>query len=93
MGSILYTVFIGLIVGLIARAVKPGDDKLGWIMTCLLGVGGSFMASYAGQAMGWYQQGQAAGWIASVVGAVVLLVVYGLIKKQSGGGDGSGGAA
>ncbi|MCM2347800.1 MAG: GlsB/YeaQ/YmgE family stress response membrane protein [Acidovorax soli] len=81
--SILGTLIIGLVVGFIARAVKPGDDKLGWIMTALLGVAGSFLASYVGTAMGWYQQGAAAGWIASVVGAVVLLVIYGLVKGKT----------
>ncbi|MGA8391743.1 MAG: GlsB/YeaQ/YmgE family stress response membrane protein [Burkholderiaceae bacterium] len=83
MMSILGTIFVGLIVGLIARAVKPGDDKLGWIMTAVLGVGGSFLASYAGAALGLYRQGDAAGFIASVIGSVVLLFVYGLIKGKS----------
>ena len=82
MMSLLGTLFIGLVVGLIARAVKPGDDKLGWIMTALLGVAGSFLASYVGTAMGWYAQGDSAGWIASVLGAVVLLVLYGLVKGK-----------
>lgn len=82
MFSILGTLFIGLIVGLIARAIKPGDDKLGWIMTSLLGVAGAFLASYVGVAMGWYSQGDPAGWIASVLGAVVLLVVYGFIRSK-----------
>lgn len=83
MMSILGTIFVGLIVGLIARAVKPGDDKLGWIMTAVLGVGGSFLASYAGAALGLYRQGDTAGFIASVIGSVVLLFVYGLIKGKS----------
>jgi len=83
MMSILGTIFVGLIVGLIARAVKPGEDKLGWIMTAVLGVGGSFLASYAGAALGLYRQGDAAGFIASVIGSVVLLFVYGLIKGKS----------
>jgi uncharacterized membrane protein YeaQ/YmgE (transglycosylase-associated protein family) len=83
MMSILGTIFVGLVVGLIARAVKPGDDKLGWIMTAILGVGGSFLASYAGAALGLYRQGDAAGFIASVIGSVVLLFVYGLIKGKS----------
>lgn len=78
--SLLGTLLIGLVVGFIARAVKPGDDKLGWIMTALLGVAGSFLASYIGVAMGWYQQGDAAGWIASIAGAVFLLVVFSLVK-------------
>lgn len=83
MMSLLGTLFIGLIVGFIARAVKPGDDRLGWIMTALLGVAGSFVATYAGAAMGLYRQGDVAGFIASVIGAVVLLFVYGLIKGKS----------
>ena len=58
--SILTTLFVGLIVGFIARALKPGDDKLGWIMTALLGVAGSFLASYAGVALGLYKQGDVA---------------------------------
>jgi uncharacterized membrane protein YeaQ/YmgE (transglycosylase-associated protein family) len=82
--SILGTIVVGFIVGLIARAVKPGDDKLGLIMTTLLGTAGAFLARYAGVAMGWYQQEEAAGWIASVIGAVLLLFIYGLIKGKSG---------
>ena len=81
--SILGTILIGLVVGFIARAVKPGDDTLGWIMTAVLGIAGAFLARYAGAAMGWYRQGEAAGWIASVVGAVILLFVYGLVAKKS----------
>ena len=83
MMSVLGTIFIGLIVGLIARAVKPGDDKLGWIMTAILGVAGSFLASYAGKALGLYQEGQVAGFIASVVGAVILLFVYALVRSKA----------
>ena len=83
MMSILGTLFIGLIVGFIARAVKPGDDKLGWIMTAILGVAGSFLAGYAGKAFGFYQTGQVAGFMASVVGAIVLLFVYALVKSKA----------
>ena len=83
--GIIGTIFVGLIVGLIARAVKPGEDKLGWIMTIVLGVGGSFLAQYAGAALGLYKQGENAGWIASVVGAIVLLVIYSLVTKKSSG--------
>jgi uncharacterized membrane protein YeaQ/YmgE (transglycosylase-associated protein family) len=82
MMSILYTLFIGLIVGFIARAIKPGDDNLGWIMTAVLGVAGSFVATYAGQALGLYGAGSVAGWIASVVGAIVLLFGYGMVTKK-----------
>ena len=83
MMSFLGTVLIGLVVGLLARAIKPGDDKLGWIMTILLGVAGSFVATYVGVAMNWYRQGETAGWIASVIGAIVLLVLYGLLRRKS----------
>ncbi|HPH12793.1 MAG TPA: GlsB/YeaQ/YmgE family stress response membrane protein [Burkholderiaceae bacterium] len=85
MFEILGTLFVGLIVGFIARALKPGDDKLGFIMTAILGVAGSFLANYAGAAMGLYKQGDAAGWIAAVVGSIVLLFVYSLIKSKSSG--------
>ncbi|MEF9999929.1 MAG: GlsB/YeaQ/YmgE family stress response membrane protein [Comamonas sp.] len=83
MFSLLGTLIVGLIVGLIARAVKPGDDSLGWIMTILLGIAGAFLASYIGVAMGWYQQGDAAGWIASIVGAIVLLVIYQFVRGKT----------
>lgn len=83
MMSFLGVLLVGLVVGLLARAIKPGDDKLGWIMTILLGIAGSFVATYVGVAMGWYQQGEPAGWIASIIGAIVLLVLYGLIKRKS----------
>ena len=91
--SIIGTIIVGLIVGFIARAVKPGDDKIGWIMTAVLGVAGSFLASFAGTALGWYKDGDAAGWIASVIGAVILLFVYTLVTKKSGSGDNTGGPA
>jgi uncharacterized membrane protein YeaQ/YmgE (transglycosylase-associated protein family) len=83
MMSVLWTLVVGLVVGFIARAVKPGDDKLGLIMTAVLGVAGSFLASYAGAALGLYKQGDAAGFIASVVGAIILLVIYGIVKKKA----------
>lgn len=80
--SIIATIFIGLIVGLVARFLKPGDDKLGWIMTIVLGIAGAFLAGYAGNAMGWYRAGEPVGFIASVIGAIVLLVIYSLIKSK-----------
>ncbi len=83
MMSILGTIVVGFIVGLIARAIKPGNDKLGLIMTTLLGIAGAFLARYAGAAMGWYTPEQPAGWIASVVGAMVLLIIYSLVKGRS----------
>jgi uncharacterized membrane protein YeaQ/YmgE (transglycosylase-associated protein family) len=81
--GIIWTLLIGLVVGLIARAVMPGEQKLGWIMTAVLGVAGSLVATYAGQALGLYAAGSAAGWIASVIGAIILLVIYGMVQKKS----------
>ena len=83
MFSIIGTIVVGFIVGLIARAVNPGNDKLGLIMTTLLGIAGAFLARYAGSAMGWYQPEEPAGWIASVIGAVILLFIYGLVRGRS----------
>ena len=88
--SIIGTIVIGFVVGLIARAIKPGDDKLGLFMTAVLGIAGSFVASYGGAALGLYKQGDVAGFIASVVGAVILLFVYGMVTKKSSGSDTSG---
>jgi uncharacterized membrane protein YeaQ/YmgE (transglycosylase-associated protein family) len=76
----LSTIIVGLIVGAIARFVLPGEQKMGWILTCLLGIAGSLIAGFVGQQMGWYAMGQAAGWIASVVGAVVLLFVVSKLR-------------
>lgn len=81
--GIVWTILIGFLAGLVARALKPGDDSAGYIVTTLIGVGGALIATYLGQAMGWYKAGQGAGFIASVVGAIVLLFIYGLIKKKA----------
>jgi uncharacterized membrane protein YeaQ/YmgE (transglycosylase-associated protein family) len=81
MMSILGTLLIGLIAGFLARMLKPGNDSMGWIMTAVLGVAGSFLASYLGAALGLYAPGQAAGFIASVVGAILILLVWGMLKK------------
>lgn len=82
MGSLIWTIVIGFVVGLVARAVKPGDDKLGILMTSLLGIIGAFAASFIGQTLGWYGEGEPAGFIAAVIGAVLLLFVYGMLKKK-----------
>ncbi len=80
----VWMAIIGFIVGLVARALLPGDQKVGIIVTALLGIAGSFVANFGGQALGWYAVGETAGFIASVVGAIVLLVIYGLVTKRSG---------
>jgi uncharacterized membrane protein YeaQ/YmgE (transglycosylase-associated protein family) len=78
----VWMIVIGFIVGLIARALKPGDDKMGIIMTSVLGIAGSFAAGFIGKTMNWYNEGEPAGFIAAVLGAIVLLFLYGLVKKK-----------
>ena len=73
---IIGTLFIGLLVGIIAKFLMPGRDPGGWIITILLGLAGSFIAHYVGVAAGWYRDGEAAGFIASVIGAIALLALY-----------------
>ena len=80
MGWILIIV-IGFIVGLIAKFLTPGRDVGGFIVTTLVGIGGSVLASWAGQTMGWYAPGQPAGFIAAVVGAIVLLLLLRVIRR------------
>jgi uncharacterized membrane protein YeaQ/YmgE (transglycosylase-associated protein family) len=87
MSGIIGTIVIGFIVGLVARFLKPGDDRMGLIMTTLLGIGGSLAATYIGQALGFYQAGQATGFIGATIGAIVILVIYGMVKGKSGGGQ------
>ncbi|HMN35610.1 MAG TPA: GlsB/YeaQ/YmgE family stress response membrane protein [Chiayiivirga sp.] len=82
MMNLLGTILIGLVAGLIARAIKPGNDPMGWIMTILLGIGGSLLATWGGQALGLYQAGETAGFIGAVVGAVILLVLWGVLAKK-----------
>jgi uncharacterized membrane protein YeaQ/YmgE (transglycosylase-associated protein family) len=81
--QLITTIIVGLIVGAIARFIMPGDQKMGWILTGLLGIGGSLVAGYVGQALGMYAVGQPAGWIASVVGALVLLFVVGKLRSKT----------
>ncbi|HSB99509.1 MAG TPA: GlsB/YeaQ/YmgE family stress response membrane protein [Burkholderiaceae bacterium] len=79
----VWMAIIGFVVGLIARAVLPGEQKLGIILTTVLGIVGAVVAGFAGQALGMYQQGQPAGFIASVVGAVVVLWIYTMVARKS----------
>jgi uncharacterized membrane protein YeaQ/YmgE (transglycosylase-associated protein family) len=82
--SIIVTILIGFVVGLIARFLLPGKDALGIIMTTVVGVVGAILASIGGQALGLYAQGQPAGFLASVVGAVVLLLILRNIRNRQG---------
>jgi uncharacterized membrane protein YeaQ/YmgE (transglycosylase-associated protein family) len=77
------TIVVGLIVGAIARFLMPGEQKMGWIMTILLGIGGSLLAGFLGQALGLYRVDQPAGWIGSVVGALILLFVVNKLRGSS----------
>ncbi|HEY7942912.1 MAG TPA: GlsB/YeaQ/YmgE family stress response membrane protein [Casimicrobiaceae bacterium] len=80
---IIWTILIGFVVGLIAKAVTPGAGPGGFLLTAALGIAGSIGATYIGQAMGWYQAGQGAGFIGALIGAVILLVIYHLIVRKS----------
>ncbi|HET7728554.1 MAG TPA: GlsB/YeaQ/YmgE family stress response membrane protein [Usitatibacter sp.] len=77
--SIIWAIVIGFIVGLIAKALMPGRDPGGFIVTVLLGIVGAVVATFLGQAMGLYAAGQSAGWIASVIGAIVVLAIYRMV--------------
>ncbi|KVU40882.1 hypothetical protein WK66_23905 [Burkholderia ubonensis] len=78
------TLVVGFIIGLLARALKPGNDTMGVVMTTVVGVVGSLIAGYVGHLAGWYAPGQGAGWIASIIGAIVLLVIVGAMRKRAG---------
>ena len=80
--AIIWTIIVGLIVGAVAKLLMPGKDPGGFIITILLGIAGAFVASYLGQAIGWYKAGESAGFIASVVGAIILLLLYRVIFKR-----------
>jgi uncharacterized membrane protein YeaQ/YmgE (transglycosylase-associated protein family) len=84
--SILWTIIIGFVVGVIAKFIMPGDkaDLKGFILTTILGIAGAFVATYLGQSVGWYKAGESAGFLGGVVGAVVLLFVYGLVAGRQG---------
>jgi uncharacterized membrane protein YeaQ/YmgE (transglycosylase-associated protein family) len=78
---VLYTLLIGLVAGTVAKLLTPGKDPGGWIITILLGIAGSWVGTFLGRTIGHYQDGQAAGFIASTIGAVILLLVYRLFTK------------
>jgi len=80
--SIVWTILVGFVVGLLARAVMPGEQKLGLILTAVLGVAGSLVAGYLGQALGLYQAGQGAGFIGSIVGALIVLFAVQLLRGR-----------
>lgn len=80
--GILWTVIIGFVAGVIAKFIMPGDNEpSGFILTAILGIVGAFVATFLGQALGWYGPGEGAGLIGAVVGAIVVLVVYGMVAS------------
>ena len=85
MGGIFWTIVLGFVIGVMAKFLHPGKENMGFIATIVLGVAGSFLAGVIGQYLGWYQAGEGAGFIASVVVAIVLLVVYGKVRGGQSG--------
>jgi uncharacterized membrane protein YeaQ/YmgE (transglycosylase-associated protein family) len=81
--GIIWTIVLGLVIGVIAKLIHPGRENMGIIMTIVLGIAGSFLAGIIGQAIGWYRAGEGAGFIASVIVAIILLVIYGKIKGRT----------
>jgi uncharacterized membrane protein YeaQ/YmgE (transglycosylase-associated protein family) len=81
--GILWTIIIGAIAGFVAKFLVPGrNEPQGFILTTILGIVGAFVASYLGQALGWYQPGEGAGLIGAIVGAVIILVIWGFIARR-----------
>ena len=80
---ILWMIIIGLVVGAVAKLLMPGKDPGGWIITILLGIAGSVVATFIGSALNFYTEGSGAGFIASVLGAMLLLFLYRMVKGKS----------
>jgi uncharacterized membrane protein YeaQ/YmgE (transglycosylase-associated protein family) len=81
--GILWTIIIGFIAGVIAKFIMPGDNEpAGFILTTILGIVGAFVATYLGQALGWYRPGEGAGLIGAVVGAIIVLLAYGMVAGR-----------
>jgi len=81
MGIIAWILF-GLVIGIIAKVLMPGRDPGGFIVTILLGIAGALVGGFAGRAMGFYGEGQSAGWIMSILGAVILLAIYRMMVRR-----------
>jgi uncharacterized membrane protein YeaQ/YmgE (transglycosylase-associated protein family) len=80
---IIWTIIVGFLVGVVAKFIHPGREGMGFIMTTILGIGGSVVATFLGQALGLYQAGSAAGFIGAVIGAIILLFIYGAVKRRA----------
>lgn len=81
----VWTIVLGFVIGVIAKFLHPGKENMGFIMTVLLGIAGSFLAGVIGQFFGWYHAGEGAGFIASVIVAIGLLLIYGRLRQGGGG--------
>lgn len=82
--GIIWTIIIGFLAGIVAKFVTPGDNQpSGFILTTLLGIAGAFVATYLGQSLGWYAEGEGAGFIGAAVGAIIVLVVWGFVRKRT----------
>ncbi|MFL6797553.1 MAG: GlsB/YeaQ/YmgE family stress response membrane protein [Xanthobacteraceae bacterium] len=82
--SIIWTILIGFIAGIIAKLIHPGpNEPSGFILTTLLGIAGAFVATYLGQAVGWYKADEGAGLIGAVVGALIVLVIWGIFARRN----------
>lgn len=81
--SILWTIIIGFVAGVIAKFITPGrNEPSGFIMTTLLGIVGAFVANYLGSSLGWYAPGESAGLVGAVIGAIIILVVWGMLSRR-----------
>ena len=80
--SILWTILIGFVVGVIAKLLHPGKENMGLIVTTLLGIAGSLVATFLGRLVGFYKEGEAAGFLMALVGAIVLLVIFGMVRGE-----------
>jgi uncharacterized membrane protein YeaQ/YmgE (transglycosylase-associated protein family) len=81
--SVLWTIIIGFVAGVIAKFLHPGpNEPQGFIVTTLLGIAGAFVATYLGQKLGWYQPNEGAGLIGAVIGAIIVLIVWGLFARR-----------
>lgn len=81
--GIIWVILIGLVVGLLAKMLTPGRDPSGFFITAAIGVAGSLLATFGGQALGWYTAGEPAGFIGSLVGAVILLAIYHFVRRSA----------
>ena len=82
--GIIWTIIIGFVAGVVAKFIMPGDNEpSGFILTTILGIVGAFVATWLGQALGWYSAGQGAGFIGAIVGAIIVLFVYGMVAGRS----------